>query len=139
MLRSSYIRKVKQQLFGRREALRRSLAGDIRSLRSVPDSGVGDEVDATIAAEQKELGGQLAGIESRELTKIEHALERIRTGRYGKCDTCGRSIKMARLQAVPHATECIDCARAGERRRAEGDNSGDLPRELSSLAPEEAA
>jgi len=45
---------------------------------------------------------------------------------------------MARLQAVPHATECIDCARAGERRRAEGDNS-DLPRELNSFAPEEAA
>jgi len=139
MLRSTYIRKVKQQLYGRREALRRSLAGDIRSLRSTPDSGVGDEVDATIAAEQKELGGQLAGIESRELTKIEHALERIRTGRYGKCDACGRSIKMARLQAVPHATECIDCARAAERRRADGDNSGELPRELNSFAPEEAA
>lgn len=35
MLRSEYIRKVKQQLFSRREALRRSLAGDMRSLRNL--------------------------------------------------------------------------------------------------------
>ena len=137
MVRNQQIRKVQQQLVRRRESLTRSLAGEIRSLKNMHDSGVGDEVDASLAAEQMELGGQLAQVESRELAKIDEALERIRSGRYGKCDTCGGTIKAARLQAVPHATECIDCARAGERR------SDDNPRGLSSdrreFAPEEAA
>ena len=117
MLRSEYIRKMQTQLISRREALRRSLAGEMRSLRGLQESGVGDEVDASLVAEQMELGGQLAEVESRELSKINQALERIRNGRYGKCDNCGQSIKVARLQAVPYATECIECARAGERKR----------------------
>ena len=115
MLRAEYIRKIRQQLMNRREALRRSLAGDIRSLRDLHDSGVGDEVDASLVSEQMEVGGQLAEVESRELAKIDEALARIRAGRYGKCDACGGAIKADRLQAVPHATECIECARAGER------------------------
>ena len=135
MVRTEYIRKVKQQLIRRRESLTRSLVGEMRSLKNLHESGVGDEVDASLVAEQMELGGQLAEVESRELAKINEALERIRTGRYGKCDTCGGSIKSARLQAVPHATECIDCARAGERRLSDGG----LPYNRREMTPEEAA
>jgi DnaK suppressor protein len=138
MVRNQQIRKVQQQLVRRRESLTRSLAGEIRSLKNMHDSGVGDEVDASLAAEQMELGGQLAQVESRELAKIDEALERIRSGRYGKCDTCGGNIKAARLQAVPHATECIDCARAGEG-RASDDNPRGLSSDRREFAPEEAA
>jgi DnaK suppressor protein len=114
---------MQTQLIARRETLRRSLAGEMGSLHGMQESGVGDEIDASLVAEQMELGGQLAEVESRELSKINQALERIRSGRYGKCDSCGNSIKVTRLQAVPYATECIECARAGERRQASEDNS----------------
>ena len=137
MVRNEHIHKVKQQLIRRRESLARSLAGEIGSLRNLHDSSVGDEIDASLVAEQMELGGQLAEVESRELGKINEALERINAGRYGKCDACGGNIKAARLQAVPHATECIDCARAAERRSdSESDGHFHGRRELS---PEEAA
>ena len=131
MVRTEQIRKVKQQLARRRESLTRSLAGEMGSLRNLHDSGVGDELDASLVAEQMELGGQLAEVESRELAKINEALERIRAGRYGQCVTCGGSIKAARLQAVPHATECIDCARSGERLSD--------PHSRREMTPEEAA
>lgn len=121
MARTEQIRKVKLQLLRRREELSRSLAGEMGSLKNLHESGVGDELDASLAAEQMELGGQLAEVESRELAKINAALERISTSRYGKCDACGGNIKAARLQAVPHAAECIDCARASERRMDDGD------------------
>ena len=135
MLRNEYIRKMKTQLVARREALRRSLAGEMGSLRGMQESGVGDEIDASLVAEQMELGGQLAEVESRELSKINQALERIHSGRYGKCDSCGHSIKVTRLQAVPYATECIECARVRERRQASEDNSrGPGGRELSEEA-----
>jgi DnaK suppressor protein len=138
MPRTEHIRKVKQQLLRRRESLNRSLAGEMRSLRNLHESGVGDEVDASLVAEQMELGGQLAEVESRELAKINEALERIRAGRYGKCDACGGNIKAARLQAVPHATECIECARAGERRESHEDNPRGYSRDHR-MTPEEAA
>ena len=138
MPRTEYTRKVKQQLLRRRESLNRSLAGEMRSLKNLHESGVGDEVDASLVAEQMELGGQLAEVESRELAKINEALERIRSGRYGKCDACGGNIKAARLQAVPHATECIDCARAGERRQSSDDNPRGYSRDHH-MTPEEAA
>jgi DnaK suppressor protein len=50
---------------------------------------------------------------SREqiIEAIDVALERIEQGTYGECETCGREIGRRRLQALPYATECIECAR----------------------------
>ena len=36
-------------------------------------------------------------------------------GTYGTCETCGRPISEERLEAIPYATQCIDCRRRGER------------------------
>lgn len=116
MKRNDFIRKMEQRLVNRRSAIRRVLAGDVNALTSLRDTGVGDEVDATLFNEQAEIESQLAEVESRELGKIDAALDKIRNGHYGRCDTCGQSIKVDRLQAVPYATECIRCARAAERR-----------------------
>jgi len=44
-----------------------------------------------------------------EVNKINAALERIDNGSYGTCATCGEPIGAARLDAVPHAAQCMDC------------------------------
>ena len=49
------------------------------------------------------------------LMSIEGALARIEDGSYGRCGSCGGTIAEERLEAVPWATECIDCKRRGER------------------------
>ena len=116
MKRNEFIRKMEQRLINRRTAIRRVLAGDVNALNSLRDTGVGDELDDTLFNEQAEIESQLAQVESRELSRIDAALEKIREGNYGRCDTCGQSIKVDRLQAVPYATECIRCARAAERK-----------------------
>jgi DnaK suppressor protein len=116
MKRKDFIRKMEQLLVNRRHALRRVLAGDVNALKSLNQLAGGDAVDASIFSEQAEIESQLAEVESRELARIDVALDRIRSGRYGRCETCGQPIKMVRLQAVPYATECVRCARAAERR-----------------------
>lgn len=123
MKRKDFIRKMEQLLVNRRLALRRVLAGDVNALKSLNQLAGGDEVDASIYSEQAEIESQLAEVESRELNRIDVALDRIRSGRYGRCETCGQSIKMVRLQAVPYATECVRCARAAERRSERFGNS----------------
>ncbi len=45
------------------------------------------------------------------LGKVEWALAKIEDGTYGICESCGKSIPMARLDVLPYATLCVDCAR----------------------------
>jgi DnaK suppressor protein len=117
MKKSDFVLQTQKRLLMRREALRRMLAGDERVLRSHADHARGDEVDAAIATEQAELCSQMASMETRELAQIEKALERIRRGRYGRCEVCDKPISATRLKALPYATECIACARRGENQR----------------------
>lgn len=43
------------------------------------------------------------------LNEIEHALEKYEAGTYGLCDSCGREIERARLEAIPQASLCLNC------------------------------
>ena len=43
------------------------------------------------------------------LQKIEKALFRVKKGKYGSCEKCGKMINTDRLAANPTATLCLDC------------------------------
>ncbi|MEZ5679907.1 MAG: TraR/DksA family transcriptional regulator [Erythrobacter sp.] len=45
-----------------------------------------------------------------EIAQIRMALLRIENGTYGSCSQCGKEIALARLEARPIATRCIECA-----------------------------
>ena len=45
-----------------------------------------------------------------ELNQIQHAFERIESGDYFDCVSCGKPIGEARLEAIPFADKCINCA-----------------------------
>jgi DnaK suppressor protein len=113
MGRKESLTKLRQVLVGRRESLRKALDGDLSALREVRDQG--DILDVALDTAQDELNSQLAEVESRELEQIEEALRRMKEGSYGKCEPCGKPIPLARLEALPYATECIDCKRKSER------------------------
>lgn len=105
--------KLKEVLLLRREALRRALDGDISMLQSLSQEG-GDVMDAAMDTAQDEISSQLVEVESRELSQIEEALARFKDNNYGDCEVCDKPIPLARLQAVPYATTCIECARKME-------------------------
>jgi DnaK suppressor protein len=108
--------RLKSRLMRRGNALRQSLARDIDSLRAVSAvDGVGDQVDAAVDAENNEICSQLVELESRELDRIEHALQGIAAGDYGRCEYCGGKIPTARLSALPYTNSCINCQRNQER------------------------
>jgi len=44
------------------------------------------------------------------LSQVVTALEKIEDGTYGTCAECGKPIPVARLDALPSATLCVDCA-----------------------------
>ncbi|MEW6260922.1 MAG: RNA polymerase-binding protein DksA [Thermodesulfobacteriota bacterium] len=47
--------------------------------------------------------------ESKLIKKIKNALERIDSGTFGICESCGEEISIERLKARPVTTQCIDC------------------------------
>lgn len=106
--RKDSIKKIHDLLVRRRDALARALKGDLSMLMELRDQTGSDVVDIALDSAQDEISSQLAEVESRELVSIEKALERIRSGGYGDCEFCGKKIPMARLNALPYATMCIE-------------------------------
>ncbi len=115
MTRKEAVLNMRHVLIKRRDALRKVLAGDLSVLSELRSQASGDVGDAALDSVQDEISFQLAEVESRELARIENALEQIRAGNYGMCEGCGISIPMARLNALPYATLCIKCQREAER------------------------
>jgi DnaK suppressor protein len=114
MARKDAIMKMREILLVRRDALRKALAGDLSLLNQLREQTGGDVIDFALDSAQDELNSQLAEVESRELAMIENALERMRAGHYGVCEGCSERIPMARINALPYATTCIQCQREME-------------------------
>ena len=66
---------------------------------------------------EREMAFTFASREGRYLHHLNEALERIDNGTYGKCRTCGGEISKPRLEAVPHATQCIKCKNSEEKKQ----------------------
>jgi RNA polymerase-binding protein DksA len=60
---------------------------------------------------EQEFTFSLLQNQEQVLDEIADALERIRQGRFGACEECGQPIPARRLQALPHARHCVECAR----------------------------
>jgi DnaK suppressor protein len=133
MARKEAMAKMRQVLVTRRDALRKALAGDLSLLKALREQTSGDVVDFALDSAQDEINSQLAEVESRELSNIEAALEKMREGTYGKCEGCGDSIPLIRLQALPYATYCINCQQEMERSGEVRRSSADLGRILDTV------
>jgi DnaK suppressor protein len=47
---------------------------------------------------------------THSIADIDRALAKIDDGTYGTCDVCGEEIGAARLEALPAAARCVECA-----------------------------
>jgi RNA polymerase-binding protein DksA len=48
--------------------------------------------------------------EEQIIAEINSALARMENGTYGNCESCGKQIPRPRLQALPYARNCMECA-----------------------------
>lgn len=73
--------------------------------------------DAERARRLTDIGAEepLAALAARRLEAIDHALARVRSGQLGVCEKCGRDIAVARLRALPGASQCTRCASQSEK------------------------
>lgn len=94
------------------EALRRDQPESSGNLSNVPLHL------ADVGTENYDQEFTLSLIENEQgtLELIHDALVRIDAKTFGICEECGQPIAKPRLQAIPYARHCIDCARELEKR-----------------------
>ena len=116
MARQEALLRLHATLVARREELRKRLAGDyLNEMRNrTGEAGTGDAADMAFGTGSDEINSQLAALESRELSQIELAIQKLKGGSYGTCEGCGKRIPVARLNALPFSTACILCQREME-------------------------
>ncbi len=101
--------EVKRQLEERLKDLGvkiEDLEGDLRAPLSA------DWEEQATQTEGDEVLAALENSALAEASKIQSALQRIDNGTYGECGTCGGAIDKKRMEALPYATQCIECAKA---------------------------
>ena len=82
---------------------------------AVGDAG-DDSADAGAKTFQREHELALTENARELLAQTERVLSKIDDGSYGVCESCGKAIGKARLQAFPRATLCVACKQREERR-----------------------
>ena len=97
-------KRLAREVNASEQALREDVMtpGDTTSVPTHPADADAEGLDAEVAISQNE---------EWLLNQVEAGLERIEKGTYGVCQQCGREIGTERLEAVPYAARCIDCAR----------------------------
>ncbi|MHC4071103.1 MAG: TraR/DksA family transcriptional regulator [Planctomycetota bacterium] len=72
---------------------------------------------ADVGSDNYEIENMLGLMDSekRILMEINGALDRIESGTYGICESGGERIPKKRLEAIPWARYCINCAALSER------------------------
>jgi DnaK suppressor protein len=100
-------KRLMREVNASEEALREDVMtpGGTTAVPTHPADEDAEGLDAEVAISQNE---------QRLLDQVEAALERIEKGTYGVCQQCGKEIGAERLNAIPFAACCIDCAR-GQR------------------------
>ncbi len=106
------------------------LARELEAFRPGSSIAPGADVDVWEHAVDNHLADEGSELYEREkslslerslrqtLEEVRRALEKLDAGTYGICDNCGQPIAPERLEALPHATLCIECRAALDRELA---------------------
>jgi DnaK suppressor protein len=106
------LEEIKDKLITERESILRKLSN--KNL-SIDDSEMPDPVDLAVNNYSKNVMLSVSENESRQLTLIIEALERIEDDEYGLCQNCEEEVNPKRLNAVPWAKYCLKCQELDER------------------------
>jgi DnaK suppressor protein len=112
-----FLEELRQKLEEKKESLEKQLASFAKKDKNVkgdwdtkfPEYNDGQLEEA--ASEVEEYSTNLPiefSLETR-LRDINSALEKIKKGKYGICERCGKKISEERLKAFPEARFCLKC------------------------------
>src|ERR1700677_1385689 len=120
MTRRDALLRLAKTLLSRSANLREKLVDELASLRDFKAAAAtGDSAEGAFENGSAAVSAQFGELDARELEQIEQALARWKRGTYGTCEAdgenCQKQIPVARLNALPYTTYCINCEREMEK------------------------
>jgi DnaK suppressor protein len=120
MLNAEELARYKSRIL----ALRRRLRGEVTQMADgaletpLTESNGDLSSAADLGTDNFEREFTLSLVEGKDaiLEQIDEALERIAAGTFGICEVCQMKIPRARLDAIPYASRCVECAAKLERK-----------------------
>lgn len=106
------LERMRDKLHAQRLTLFRSVARVEEDLRWLETDRESEREERGQDENMIRLLARLDDRQKAEIDDIDQALRRIAMGTYGRCETCGRPILSARLEALPTTTLCVECAQA---------------------------
>ncbi|WP_411845059.1 TraR/DksA family transcriptional regulator [Roseibacillus persicicus] len=103
-LLDTFEKKLTKQL----AELEQQLGGQFDEERELQPPQVGDQIDHALDS-RAEVLDRVSESEVKLVAKIKLALQRIKDGTYDQCGSCGEVIPLARLEAKPSVSLCLDC------------------------------
>ncbi len=114
-LTKKQLAEFEKQLLAWREELERGQAESVHAMHEMETTAFPDPTDQATMETDLNFDLRIKDRERKLIKKINQALERIRNGEFGICESCGNDISVKRLQARPVTTLCIDCKTAQEQ------------------------
>ena len=103
------LQKIKSLLLNRRQEMLQQVA----HLEFEREELEQHSIEAVDSAQEENLAQLIRKLDERgkeEIGEIELALTKMSSGRYGKCELCGKSIPIKRLKVLPATRLCRNCA-----------------------------
>jgi len=103
------IMEKRQEILEELESLKSTMMDVTTGQYEIENSTYSSHMEQGTDAMEREKTFLFASREGKFLNYLDDALKRIEKGTYGFCTECGNLMDKERLEAVPHAHQCIDC------------------------------
>ena len=110
-----FINQLTDRLKDRREYLLREVKLRLKEFKNSGTNRFSDTADIASNQIEDEIVMSIAQGEAKEIEQIDTALIKVKKGKYGICENCGKIINKQRLMAIPFVSLCIKCKEDEER------------------------
>jgi DnaK suppressor protein len=141
MNRDQFLAKMREYLTDSKTKLLREMTAQLQTGRDARRDDGMDSGDLAFEENEREVSIMLSERERLRIGRIDDAIGRIASGKYGLCEMCGFDVTEERLNAMPFARLCCDCQQEQEqdaKTRHRYEERPNMCDELGSIhAPEE--
>ncbi len=109
------LKKFEELLESRRDEIKNQAAASKEKGMAFDPDDLPDEVDLASSEADQSMNLRLRDRERVLLKKIDKALQKIKSGEYGVCESCEEEIGVKRLEARPVTDLCIRCKEEEEK------------------------
>ena len=106
--------KIEELLLEKRRAPTQTLGRELDELVNQEKGHRSDLEEIASEANDHDSVCEIMDNQSSQIGQIDTALQKIAEGSYGVCEDCGGEIAWARMEALPFASQCIECKRKAE-------------------------